>query len=785
MVDLFSEQSSNPINEPQAQNADFEETSAPSSSYSNGNHTKANSFKNSKRKQRNVWISVSLCVLLVTVIAAGYFFILQPRLAVRSEIRKVIRLELGDDVIPVDLDKQVWSGLLQSKKDTETTYIVTIQTPDYGKLTAEEVTEKVSAPAFDIAVEEAEYRAMLDKLVADAAINLLEANSQGRFDRQITVHVLRKNGGARVILEDSELSSFRDEQSKILRKLQDGVYESIPQSKQYQLAANKDVVLAGIFDDGYLIRNTEVKNVVEKTADDFTLVLRFPYPAGLEDYCKALPIESGAEVLELDVYMGQGVLNVADSEKERASAALTEYYSMIGQQLESAGEERAASIAYAKAGDYIKACAVYDWSNSLQLSQMNAAALKLDGTLLFCGGFETDSIYENNNNYRVFEASNAPDLSGWTDIAAIQTNSFNLTGLKKDGTVLFAGNLWRQDDEKNSTRSAVWEESYQPDLSAWMNVTTIQSSRYILAGLKSDGTVESIGFVAENGLDRQPVDTSSWTNIVRIYVFNDAIFGIRSDGTVISAGKHYDWDSNRYVEYDFQDWTSIADLAFGIDDFTTSAFVIGLRADGTVVSDAMCWINSDMEGGRSSFAFKELDLSGWNGITKVIYNNCFAAGLRVDGSVCAAGSLAKAIGDPNLMGDLYYTMPEAIDLTGWEHMAALQGSLGYKASSSHCGFIIGIDQNGTVRSEGALTTANIRSFYPSLHWNHMLAVSVSKEQINTTYFFRDSLGVLGLSQDGTVHAYGDLILSVYDPSQLHQAIYLNALPIEVAGWKLW
>ncbi len=785
MADLLNEKSSNAANEPRTQNVGSAENSESAFSYPEGERVKPNRLKKTKRKQSFLWISVSLCILLAAAIAAGYFFVLQPRLALAADIRKVVRMELGDDVTPVDLNKQVWSSVPQSRQGAETVSIITLKIPDYAKLTAQQVAEKVSAPAFDIAVEETQYRAMLDKLVADAARTLSKANAQGQLERQITVHVLRNNGGTRVFLEDAEPSSFRNEQNETLQRLQDGVYESIPQFKQYQLAVKKDVVLAGIFDDGYLIRNTEVENIVANSADDFTLILRFPYPEGLEDYCKTLSIESGAGVLELGVYMGQGVLNVADSEKERASAALTGYYSMIGQQLESAGEARAASVAYAKAGDYKKACAVYDWSNSLQLSQMNAAALKLDGTVLFCGGFETDSIYENNNNYRVYEASNAPNLSGWTDITEIQTNSFNLTGLKKDGTVLFAGNLWRQDDEKNSTRSAVWEEPYQPDVSAWTNITAIQSSRYILAGLKSDGTVQSIGFVAENGLERQPVDTGSWTDIVKIYVFNDAIFGIRSDGTVVSAGKHYDWDSKRYVDYDFQDWTNIVDLTFGIDDFTSSAFVIGLRADGTVVTDAMCWVHSVQEGGGGTFGFEKLDLPGWSGVSQVIYNNCFVAGLREDGTVYTAGSLVKAIGDPNLMGDLYFTMPEAIDLAGWKNMITLQGSLGYKAASSYCGFVIGIDQSGTVHSEGALTAANMGSTFPSLPWTRMMAVSVSKEQIDTTFFFRDSLGVLGLNRDGTVLAYGDLILSVYTPSVLHQEIHLNALPIEAAGWKLW
>lgn len=785
MVDLPNEQSSNAVKKLQTQNVDSAETRESTFSYSVETQARGNIPRKSKCKQKPLWIVICLLALLMVAITMGYFFVLQPQLAVIADIREVIRLELGDDVTPVDLNKRVWSGLWQSEKDTEATCVVKIQTPDYEKLTAEEVAEEVGAPAFDIAVKEAEYRTMLDKLVVDAASNLLKANSQDWIERQITVYILRKNGGIRVFLDDSELSSFRDEKNETLQQLQDGVYESIPQSKQYQLAEKKDFLLAGIFDDVYLINNTEVENIIDQSAGNFTLVLRFPYPEGLDEYCKALSIESAGEVLELGVRIGKGVLNVADSEKERASAALTEYYSMIGQQLESAGEVRAASIAYAKAGDYVKAYAVYDWSNSLQLSQMNAAALKLDGTVLFCGGFETDTIYENNNNYRVFEASNAPDLSGWTDITEIQTNSFNLAGLKKDGTVLFTGNLWRQDDEKNSTWSAVWEEPYQPDLSAWTGITAIQNSRYLMAGLKSDGTVQSVGFIAENGLVKLPVDTSAWTNIARVFVFNDAIFGIRSDGTVVSAGKHYDWDSNRYVDYDFQDWTNIVDLSFGIDDFSSSAFVIGLRADGTVVTDAMCWVHSVQEGGGGSFGFKKLDLSGWNGITKVIYNNCFAAGLRADGSVSAAGSLAKANGDPNLMGDLYFSMPEAIDLTRWENMTEVQGGLGYKAASSYCGFIIGIDQNGTVLSEGALTASNMRSTFPSLNWNHMMAVNVSKEQIYTTFFFRDSLGVLGLNQDGTVHAYGNLILSVYEPSLLHQEIHLNTLPIEVAGWKLW
>ncbi|MBQ1820934.1 MAG: hypothetical protein II117_04945 [Clostridia bacterium] len=92
---------------------------------------------------------------------------------------------------------------------------------------------------------------------------------------------------------------------------------------------------------------------------------------------------------------------------------------------------------------------------------------------------------------------------------------YHTVGLREDGTAVAAG----RNDEG------------QCDVSGWTNLTAVDCGAYHTAALLSDGTV-----VATGRNDEGQCDVSGWTDVIAIVCTDYNTLGLRSDGTVVSTG---------------------------------------------------------------------------------------------------------------------------------------------------------------------------------------------------------------------------------------------------------
>lgn len=254
------------------------------------------------------------------------------------------------------------------------------------------------------------------------------------------------------------------------------------------------------------------------------------------------------------------------------------------------------------------------YSRLIDAGQGLTVALHSDGTVVAAG----------DNSY------GQCDVSSWSDIIAVFVGDDRIVGLRSNGTLIATAgssvdiSAWEDIvsfSESDSLMATVglhadgtveaWGiqvfDAYE-ELSAWDDIVAIAAGSFVVAALRSDGTLATVCFEDEYGL----TDASGWSDIVAVSVGNYHIVGLRSDGTVVAAG------GNEYGQCDVSDWSDIVAISAG-DEYT-----VGLRSNGTVV--AVGWENS----GRC-------DVSEWTGIVAIAAAG-HTVGLRADGTVVAAGS---------------------------------------------------------------------------------------------------------------------------------------------------
>jgi alpha-tubulin suppressor-like RCC1 family protein len=243
-----------------------------------------------------------------------------------------------------------------------------------------------------------------------------------------------------------------------------------------------------------------------------------------------------------------------------------------------------------------------------------SVGLKKDGTVVTAG---------NTNQYGELS------VSAWRDIVQISTGDSQTVGLKKDGTVVVAGrqysgisdisswkdiiqvsasNLHAVGLRKDGTVIATGNNSYgQSDVSNWNDIIQVSTSDYYTVGLKKDGTVIAIG---NNNYGQ--LNVSAWRDIVQISTSDNHIVGLKKDGTVVAAGY------NNYSQLNVSSWTNIVQVSAG--DYHT----VGIKKDGTVV-------------GVGSNSYGELNLSTWTNIVQVSASYYYTLGLKKDGTVVGIG----------------------------------------------------------------------------------------------------------------------------------------------------
>ena len=137
-------------------------------------------------------------------------------------------------------------------------------------------------------------------------------------------------------------------------------------------------------------------------------------------------------------------------------------------------------------------CDVSDWSSIEYIcaSEMYTIGVKSDGTVMLTG----EGYY---SNYDSTEAYN--EIVSWTDIVKVSAGygygGNCIFGLKKDGTVVAVGN----------------NEHGQCNVSSWSDIVDIAAGEYHCLGLRSDGTIVFAG--ADFMEEQKEIITNDWKNV--------------------------------------------------------------------------------------------------------------------------------------------------------------------------------------------------------------------------------------------------------------------------------
>lgn len=146
-------------------------------------------------------------------------------------------------------------------------------------------------------------------------------------------------------------------------------------------------------------------------------------------------------------------------------------------------------------------CDTRGWKNIVQVAACgaNTAALDKSGKVYVCGADEE-----------------LQDAKNWNDIQKIALGTHHILGLKKDGTVVAAGD---NDDE-------------QCDVGSWNGIVDIAAGEYHSLGVTSQGTVVAAGSSLYG-----ECETADWKNIKTVRAGNGMSAGLTKDGKVIFCGE--------------------------------------------------------------------------------------------------------------------------------------------------------------------------------------------------------------------------------------------------------
>lgn len=214
---------------------------------------------------------------------------------------------------------------------------------------------------------------------------------------------------------------------------------------------------------------------------------------------------------------------------------------------------------------------------ALAIGFYHTVGLCADGTALAAGGNEYGQC----------------DVSGWSDVKAVDAGAYHTVGLRADGTVVAAGS----------------NEQGQCDVSGWSGVVAIACSDYNTIALLGDGSVVSTGFQEYAGL-------GGWRDIVAIGAGSYIALGVRGNGQMLASHPSARDDS-------FSDLVA-ADANTG--------YAVCLRADGAVLSTF-------------------LELGEWKNMTAVAASATGMFGLTAEGRVLSRWFRAgDEIGLPDIAG---------------------------------------------------------------------------------------------------------------------------------------
>lgn len=246
--------------------------------------------------------------------------------------------------------------------------------------------------------------------------------------------------------------------------------------------------------------------------------------------------------------------------------------------------------------DYIGESDIEKWRDitSISIASEHIVGLKKDGTVIARGHRDYSPIYYLKNgetwirNFKICDYGQS-NVENWTNIIDIFACTKHTIGLRKDGTVVAAG-----------------DNSYgQCNVEDWTDIADIYALSDCTIGLKKDGTVVATG---DNSYGQYNV--GDWTDITNIYVSYDFTIGLRKDGTVVATG------NNKYGQCNTENWKDV--VAISASEICT----IGLKSDGTVVG--------------AGYYNKEIE--NWKDIVAIDCSDAQIIGLKKDGTVVTTGN---------------------------------------------------------------------------------------------------------------------------------------------------
>ena len=309
-----------------------------------------------------------------------------------------------------------------------------------------------------------------------------------------------------------------------------------------------------------------------------------------------------------------------------ADERVLEAYYQKADSLQSAGNDKAAAIAFGQSDGYkdSRERSITLWNTiaehpTLAAGRRHTVGIRSDGTVAAVGG---------NNDGQC-------EISAFSDIIAVAAGNFHTVGLRADGTVVSCGKTTNK----------------QCDVSSWENIVSIAASGNHTVGLKIDGTVLATGsnvcgqlnvsswsdivaisanishtvgltasgkVVAVGSNNDEQLQVSVWENIIAIAAGTRHTVGLKADGTVVAVGNNADG------QCDVSDWTDIVAIAAGTN------FTVGLKSDGTVIATSV------PKG--SMYYYGQNNVTTFTGIVEIVANGYQSIGLKSDGTVVAVGN---------------------------------------------------------------------------------------------------------------------------------------------------
>ncbi len=244
------------------------------------------------------------------------------------------------------------------------------------------------------------------------------------------------------------------------------------------------------------------------------------------------------------------------------------------------------------------------------------------------------------------------ELSLWENIISVSIQGHLAIGLKNDGSVVVAGHIPNYPD-------------YYIDTSLWKKIISVSAGQQYIVGLRSDGTLVAQGHNGDGQLN-----IGDWSNIVSIATGWRHTVGLDSNGKIHITGFGSDAQLQQ-IENAKNEWRNIVAVSAGggnSGELGRTAFTVGLRADGTVVT-------------TGSSAEK---ISEWKDIIAISAGDFHTVGLKLDGTVVTT-----------------QTGNSAEKISKWKDIVAISAGYGFTLGLREDGKIVaaGFDHNGQIDTE--------------------------------------------------------------------------------------